>query len=334
MVRRLRVMLAMRSSGLAEDLLAPSTRRRLESVAEVVGPVLTDPTDGEQARALAEVDVLLTSWGAPRLDAEFLARVPRLQLVSHAAGSVKRFATSCAWAQGVRISSAADANAVAVAEYTLSMILLAGKRVFDAETYFRQERRLDWSPSQPFGNEGTTVGVVGASRIGRRVLGLLRPFSMTTLLADPTIDADQAALLGAELVSLTELMERSTVVSIHAPLLPATERLIGPAELAAMADGATLINTARGRIVDTDALLAEVGSGRLRAVLDVTDPEPLPPDHPLFEAPGVVLTPHVAGALGNELRRLGASAVAEIDQFARSGTLSHEVLPEALGAMA
>lgn len=324
----------MRSPALAEDLIDARHRHQLETVADVSPQVMTDPHDPGLDTALAAADVLLTSWGGPRLDAQFLARAPRLRLVAHAAGTVKRFATSAAWQRGLRISSAADANGIAVAEYSLAMILLAGKRVFDAERFLRAERQLAWTPDVPFGNEGATVGIIGASRIGRRVLGLLRAFNHRVLLADPTIGTAEATGFGAEHVTLPELMARSSVVSIHAPLLPSTEQMIGAVELALMPDGGTLINTARGPLVDTEALLAEVGSGRLRAVLDVTDPEPLPRDHPIFDVPGIVLTPHVAGALGNELHRLGASAVEEIERFAHGGTLNHEVLPEALAEMA
>lgn len=324
----------MRSAALAEDLLDTASRRRLAEVADICPQVLTAAHDVGLGEALAQADVLLTGWGAPRLDGELLARAPRLRLVTHAAGSVKSFLTPEAWRRGLRVSSAAEANSVAVAEYSLAMILLAAKRVFDSERFLRAERHMAWTPDVPFGNEGACVGIVGASRIGRRVLHLLRPFSHRVLLADPTIEADDAAHLGAEHVTLPELLRRSVVVSLHAPLLPSTEGMIGAAELALLPRGATLINTARGRLVETAALIEEVRSGRLRAVLDVTDPEPLPPGHPIFDVPGIVLTPHVAGALGNELRRLGASAVAEVVQYARHGTLHHEVRPEALAEMA
>jgi phosphoglycerate dehydrogenase-like enzyme len=101
--------------------------------------------------------------------------------------------------------------------------------------------------------------------------------------------------------------------------------MIGRNELALMADGATLINTARGSLVDTDALVAELSTGRLRAVLDVTDPEPLPPGHALFSLSGATLTPHIAGSIGNELRRLGHHVVSEVERFVAGGQLVGEV---------
>ena len=320
-----RVIVAMRDEALAADLFDDETRARLAAVAEVVPGVMSDASDPRWDADLAECDILLTGWGGPQLTPDLLARAPKLTAVAHAAGTVKRIVTDASWERGVRVSSAADANGVPVAEYTLAMILLAGKRVFDSQDFMRSERSLYWSPEGSFGNHRATIGIVGASRIGRRVLELLRPFDYEILLADPTLSVAQADELGARLVPLDELMSRSSVVSLHAPLLESTIGMIGAAELSLLPDHATLINTARGAIVDTDALVAELREGRIHAVLDVTHPEPLPADHELYSLPGVVLTPHVAGALGNELTRLGSHAVTEIERFVREGNFATEV---------
>lgn len=320
-----RVIVAMRDESLAAQLLDEAARERLTAIAEVVPGVMSDAADPRWDANLAESDILLTGWGGPTLDDEFLARAPKLTAVAHAAGTVKRIVTDASWARGIRVSSAADANGIPVAEYALSMILLAGKRVFEAHEFMRSERSLLWAPLTALGNHRATIGIVGASRIGRRVLELLRPFDHDVLLADPTLSAADAVGLGATLVPLHELLVRSRVVSLHAPLLESTLGMIGAEELSLMANGATLINTARGAIVDTEALVGELTSGRLRAVLDVTDPEPLPAGHPLYDAPGVILTPHVAGALGNELARLGSHAVDEIARLTRGEGFATEV---------
>ncbi|MFC8191613.1 hydroxyacid dehydrogenase [Cellulomonas sp. NPDC057328] len=284
---------------------------------------------------LDDVAVLVTGWGAPPLDAAALDAMPCLRLVVHTAGTVKSLVTPAVWERGVRVSSGAATNAVPVAEYALAMVLLAGKRVGEAAEHYATGRRLDaWRPAGEVGNNGATVGVVGASRTGRRLLELLRPFDLRPLLHDPSVTPAQATALGAELLPLDALLTASDVVTLHAPALPATHRMIGAAQLARMRDGTTLLNTARGSLVDTDALTAEVLRGRLRAVLDVTDPEPLPPDHPLFDAPGAVLTPHVAGSLGNELRRLGDEAVAEVGRWVRTGALRSEVRADDLARIA
>ncbi|MER6345600.1 hydroxyacid dehydrogenase [Streptomyces sp. NPDC001595] len=317
--RRPRTVLAM-DGPVREALFDAAALDRLTRVAD------TDPTlvvgdfaDPAAADALAAAEALLTGWGCPPLTEQALARMPRLRTVVHAAGSVKHHITDACWERGLTVASAADANAVPVAEFTVAAILFSGKRVLHAARVYR-ERRSWVSPIEVIGaggNYGRTVGVVGASRIGRRVLDLLRPYDLRVLLYDPYVDAEEAARLGARAVSLETLARSSDIVTIHAPQLPETRHLFDRARLALLPDGATLINTARGSLVDTAALTAELVCGRLNAVLDVTDPEVLPPDSPLYDLPNVLLTPHVAGSLGNELHRMTQAALDELERYAR-----------------
>ncbi len=148
------------------------------------------------------------------------------------------------------------------------------------------------------------------------MIELLRPFDLDVLLYDPYVGEEEAARLGVRLTTLDELCASSSVVSVHAPQLPETRHLIGAAQLAAMPAGATLINTARGSLVDEDALLPELTSGRLHGVLDVTDPDLPGASSPLYDLPNVLLTPHVAGSLGNELHRMADQALDELERFA------------------
>jgi phosphoglycerate dehydrogenase-like enzyme len=154
------------------------------------------------------------------------------------------------------------------------------------------------------------------------------------LLYDPYLPPEDPILLQAERVGLDDLFRRSSIVTVHAPLLPETVGLVGREQIALMSTGSVIINTARAPIVDQDALTEAVRASRIRAVLDVTEPEPLPGGHPLRDLPGVILTPHVAGALGNELRRLGESATREVELFAAGRPAEHAVSAEALEAMA
>ncbi|MFJ9827381.1 hydroxyacid dehydrogenase [Streptomyces sp. NPDC101160] len=313
--------------GVSERLLTDTHRARLAALTRtdphLVAHDLTAPTP-EAAAALAEAELLLTCWGATPLTPDVLARAPRLKAVVHAAGSVKHHITDACWERGIRVTSAAAANALPVAEYTLAAILIAGKQVLrSAQRYAELRTDHAWlAESATWGNYRRTVGIVGASRIGRRVLDLLRPFDLDVLLYDPYVTTPPP---GVELVALDELCARSSVVSVHAPQLPATYRMIGAAQLAAMPDGATLINTARGSLVDEDALLPHLVSGRLHAVLDVTDPEPPAPDSPLWELPNVLLTPHVAGSLGNELHRMADQALDEVARYGRGEPFAEEV---------
>lgn len=336
MSSRPRILLSMRPDlpGLLFDAAA---RKRLERSYDVDFAAATpDPRVLDDA-SLAEVEALLTGWGAATVDAALLDRMPRLRAIHHAAGSVRGIVDDACWDRPVRVTSAAAANARPVAEYAVAMILLSAKQVFRGQALYR-DRRTSLDHLQEFrhaGTNGAVVGLVGASRIGRLVLQLLTPYDLEILIHDPFLAAAEAAALGATPTGLEGLFGRSAVVSLHAPLLPTTRGMITRDLLARLPDGATLINTARGGLVDHDALVAELDSGRIQAVLDTTDPaEPLPQDSPLYTLPNVVLTPHLAGALGNELTRLGDHAVDQAIRLLLGEPLDGEVTRQTMAVMA
>jgi phosphoglycerate dehydrogenase-like enzyme len=312
----------------ARRILTEPVRDRLETLVDVDARVVASDFGANQVRhTLADAEVLLTSWGCPPLTAEVLEAAPRLRAVVHAAGSVKPHVTDACWQRGIQVSSAATANAMPVAEYTIAAILFSNKRVFEIAAGYRGNGTwLHWSEQFPtLGNYRKTIGIVGASRVGRRVIELLRAFDLHILLADPYVDEDEARVLGVQLCELDELVERSDVVSLHAPALPDTQHLIDAARLARMRDDTTVINTARPALIDQQALTKELMSGRLRAVLDVTDPEPLPAESVLFDLPNVVITPHISGSLGGELARIAESALDELERYAGGLPFRHRV---------
>lgn len=311
--------------------------RRLRSLVRLAEPVVTDDLDTPRARRrLAEVDVLLTSWGCPRLTAERLAAAPSLRAVFHCAGSVRELVTDEVWRRGLLVTNAVEHNAVPVAEFTLAAVVFAGKKApflaQDARTH-----RADWAYRERRGelsNRGRTIGVVGLSHVGRRVLERLRDLEVDVLVADPYADAAEVAAAGAALVELPQLLRGCDVLTLHVPSLPATRHLIGAAELALLRDGATVINTARGAVLDTAALERECASGRLDAILDVTEPEPLPADSVLYELPNVMITPHIAGSLGAETRRMSESALDELERFLSGRPPHAPVNPDEFAASA
>lgn len=316
--RRPKALLAMSPAGLADRVFGagwPGLHDRVELLSHSVVSDwhLVDPA------VLAQTEVIVTGWGCPAITAEVLELAPGLKAVVHQGGVASTQLPPAARTR-IRFSNAGDANATPVAEYTLAMILLANKDAFRAtRLYFEEQTAIDREERFPLsGNFGRTVGIVGASRIGRKVITLLRPFDLRILVSDPTLDPQEAELLGVELVDLDHLMASSSVVSIHAPALPSTFEMIGASQLGLLETGATLINTSRGELVDQDSLLAELRAGRINAVLDVTTPDVLPPGHELYSMPNVVLTPHIAGSMGNELARLGEHVLAELDRY-RSG---------------
>lgn len=314
--------------------LPDDVRARLDAVCDVPDLVVDDFGRPEARKALSRTDVLISGWGCPAVDASVLADAPRLRAVLHAAGSVKHVLTPAVWERGITVSSAAPANAAPVADYTLAAIHLSAKRAFRTAGEYRAGRPQDLTVSPATGLLDRTVGIIGASKIGRLVLERLAGAGVTLLVHDPYLEAADADALGARLVGLDELLTGSDIVSLHAPLLPETRNLIDARALGLLRDGAVLINTARGGLVDTEALAEHCAAGRIEAVLDVTEPEPLPPGHLLLTLPHVLVTPHIAGAMGTEVRLLGAFAVAETERFAAGERLLGEVRAEDLSRIA
>ncbi|MGR6968626.1 hydroxyacid dehydrogenase [Streptomyces cynarae] len=333
---RARAALAM-SPEAAAAVLDPESLDALAALCDLAPPPVLDDFTRPRARAvLADVDLLVTGWGCPPLDEEALAAAPRLRAVVHTAGSVRGHITDACWERGIEVSSAASANAVPVAEYTLAMILLTGKHVLERARAYRATRtRDDWLRTpRTIGNHRRTIGILSASLTGRRVIELLHPHDFHLLLHDPYVTDADAVELGVERVELEELFVRSDTVSVHTPLLPATRGLVSRELIEAMHPGAVLINTARGAVVDQDALTEAAAAGRIRAVVDVTDPEVLPPGHPMWDCDNVLLTPHLAGSQGNEWRRLADLALAETARWASGAGFLHPVRRERLAFQA
>ncbi len=318
------------------DLVADHSAELLNAVGTLLNrKPLGDPNDPRADDLLARADVILGHWGCPRIDAAFLDRAPNAGLFAYAAGTVKMTVDASAWGRGLRITSGANANAEPVAEFTLGAILLANKDVFWQRDLLRDPTLQRQQPVRPVGNYDKTIGIVGASLIGRRVIELLRPFAnLHVSVYDPFLTDDEATNLGVTKMELDDLCETVDILSIHAPDLPSTENMIGADQLAKLRTGATLINTARGRLLDHDALTTEILSGRLYAMLDVTHPEPLPDDHPLRTAPNVYLTPHTAGTQGTELARMIEYAAEEIRRWSAGEPALNEVTQDQLERLA
>jgi phosphoglycerate dehydrogenase-like enzyme len=305
---------------------------RLAELAEVDDPLRLSELDSIGARRrLAQAEVLLTSWGTPPLTPERLASAPRLRAVLHAAGSVRGLLGEDVFRRGVVVSTAAAGNAVAVAEYTLAAIIMAGKKA-PALAARHRITPVSWSEvlrRDDLSNRGRTVVVVGFSQTGRRVVELLRLLdTAAVLVVDPYADAAAVRAAGARLTSLDEALRRADVVSLHAPALPLTHHMISARELGLLPQGATLVNTARGSLIDHDALFAACASGRVDAILDVTEPEPLPVEHPLLTLPNVLVTPHIAGSLGAETRRMAEHALDELQAWCEGRPLSTPLTAE------
>lgn len=333
---RPRVLLSM-SERTFRDLFDDMRWERLRALAEVAEPARVDTFDGNGLDHLAGVEFLITGWGTPPLDRRVLSAAPMLRGVLHTGGSVKSLVTEEYWDRGIVVTSAAEANAIPVAEFTLATILMEAKRVPVYVAGYASTRQVAgaWrdsiAPSVTFGG---VVGLVGYSRVGRKVAELLQPFGFEVLVADPYATPEAVSAVGAHLMDLDQLMMLSDIVSVHAPELPSTFRLLSAERIASMRAGAVLINTARGSLIDTEAVIERCAAGLLRAVLDVTDPEPLPKDSALFNAPGIVLTPHIAGAMHRETLRLADSALDALQTLVEGEFPGHAVDRSLLGLSA
>jgi phosphoglycerate dehydrogenase-like enzyme len=324
-------------AGLEGYVLDRERRERLHEVADVLDDVaVSDPFDERGTRLLGEAEVLLTHWGAPRLDARVLDLAPNLRLVAHGAGTVKDHVTDAVFERGILVTSAASANARPVAEFTLAAILFACKDAFGA-----RERMMPGADAALWpdrlklvGLPRRRIGIIGASQVGRLVIELLRELPVEVSVYDPYLSEGDASALGVTRRELLDLAAWCDVLSIHAPALPETLHMVDATVLGALRTGATLINTARGSLVDHDALVTELQAGRISAVLDVTDPEPLPDDHPLRTLPNAFVTPHVAGSLGSEVPVMTALAIDEIARFARGEPLRAAVTATDLARLA
>lgn len=279
---------------------------------------------------LHDIEILIGSWGMPRLDAELLRAAPKLKAICYAAGSVKGFVTPESYARDILVTTAAYANAVSVAEVTVALITLANKAWFQSHGDMRQGKYRQDIPH--CGNFGSTIGLIGLGAIGRLVASKLSQMDVTVLAYDPYARTIPA---GVECVDeLVSLARRSDVVSLHAADIPANEGMLDQRFFKAMRDQTTFINTARGRLVNERALIAELETGRLYAHLDVTFPEPPLPSSPLLRLPNVWLTPHISGSTHGEIRRMGRVAIEECLALLAGRPLRYQVHQEMLASMA
>ncbi|MEF3305731.1 hydroxyacid dehydrogenase [Paenibacillus sp. GYB003] len=320
--------------AIQKRIFGDSQWRQLEAIGTVVRNETAGLPTPDTLRSVIEgADFAITSWGCSKLTGDILDRAPKLQAVLHAAGTVKGIVTPELWRRGILVSSGNGPLGQGVAETALGLTIASLKNMWQLT---QSTRGGGWNAGKDRIRElyEVTVGVVGAGKAGRHFIRLLRNFDVSIVIYDPILTSEQAQALGAVKADLDELMRVSDVVSIHAPSIPETYKMINRERLALMKDDAILINTARGSIVDEEALVAELRKGRLFACLDVTDPEPPAPDHPLRGLPNCVITPHIAGAVGNGVRRLGQFAIDELNRLLAGEKLEGEVKEEQLSVLA
>jgi phosphoglycerate dehydrogenase-like enzyme len=301
----LHVLVPSRAIGEAVEALSPRVRAYRVNADE-------GPPSGEAA--LAQVWVP-RAGGAPLPDNGFVEALPRLRLVQLLSAGAENFAGRLP--EGVLLCNARGAHTPSTAEWVVAATLAALRGI---PAFVRDQDAGRWSPATHSSLVGARVLIVGAGDIGRTIGRMLTGFDV-----ELTYVARTAREGVSSTAELPQLLPNADVVVVVVPVTPETTGLVDAGFLAAMKDGALLVNAARGVVVDTAALLAELGTGRLRAALDVTDPEPLPAGHPLWSAPGLLLTPHVAGNVPQANARAEAAVTEQIGRILAGESLANVV---------
>lgn len=318
------IFLNIKKEGDVPRVFDQKAKEELSLRMEMPPEVITPADFSAYAPFLRETEYIFSTWGMYRpTEEELTAYFPRLKAVFYAAGTVKGFAGPFL-ERGIRVFSAVDANAVPVSEFVFAEILLANKGVwaFSHLPFFERGKVGNAFP----GNYGATVGLIGMGRIGRLVAKRLQTVNLKVLAYDPYLSKEEAADFGVEKVSLEAIFERADVISNHLPDIPELFGVLNGKLFEKMKASATFLNTGRGReVVEADLIEALRKVPTRTAVLDVTFPEPPEENSPLYGMENVILTPHIAGSSGNEVRRMAEYMIAEFDRLQRGEPLLFEI---------
>lgn len=310
------------------QVIEPEVDARLDALADVVRVKDAGFLSPAAYKALfADVDAVITSWGTPFIDLETLDSAPRLRFIGHAAGSIRPVLPRAALERGLTVVNAAGVMAKGVAEMVLLFALASLRRLIPLQTVNKPAKR--WAHDFPFeGLYEQNVGLIGFGQVGRTVVQLLAPFQCRFRVFDPYLQPSVAAAFNVSPCSLNEVLRESRIISLHAGLTPETAGMIGEKELALLRDGAVFINTARGGLVDHAALAKETARGRIQVCIDVAEPEPLPPDSPLWERPNVMITPHISGPTEDRRIDMGRDMVAKLEAFLSGDSPNGVITPK------
>jgi phosphoglycerate dehydrogenase-like enzyme len=292
----------------------------------VNGPIDATKLDASLEALLPKAEGLFSLLTIPVTE-NILAQGTNLRVVSNMAVGVDNIDISACTKRGIPVGNTPGVLTESTADLTMALILAIARNIPQASQDALQGRWKTWSPAGWLGMElhGSTLGIVGMGKIGKAVARRAQGFGMNILYCDPDVDVDN----NATRVSLDELLMNSDIVSLHTPLMPWTRGMINKATLQMMKPSAILINAARGPLVDTPALVEALRTNRLAAVaLDVTDPEPLPPTHPLYSFPNCLIVPHIGSATQQTRRKMAELACENLLAGLRGDRLPNCVNPE------
>lgn len=311
-----------------EDFITPEIVKTLESMGEVIWNTSTEQLSSTELKhKLKDVDVCVTGWGCPRFEKSVLEGAQKLQLIAHTGGSVAPIVSDCLYDRGIKIISGNELYAESVAEGTLAYILSSLRNI----PHYTEDMKNGGWRTTGFYNEGIldqSIGLVGFGMVAKYLVKMLAPFRNKIKVYDPHVRTDILAGYGVESASLEEIFSTCKIISLHAPKIPETYHLVNKQLLEMIPDGTILVNTARGSVVDENALIEELYKNRFKAVLDVYEVEPLPLDSALRKLDNVILIPHMAGPTLDRRKHVTMALIDDIKRFLRGERLKYEISRE------
>ena len=311
------------------SMITAETDERLDALGDVQRAKGDRQAVTQQAPALLHTaEVLLTGWGTPALQEAWLEQAPALKLICHCAGSVRGIIPTSVFPRGIALAHAAPIIADAVAEFCIGLELLWLRGIHQIDRGLKASG--DWGAMKRKGLEGRllaaqTVGLVGSGYVAQRHIRLLRAFGPRLRVADPFLTEERARELGVERASMEQVFGECMVIAVHVPKTPETRHLIGADLLRRIQPGAVLIQTSRSWVMDQEALLRELATGRFSAAIDVFDQEPQPADSPFYRFDNVIVTPHIAGGTKESYAHQGLAMAEEIERFSRGEPLRYQI---------
>lgn len=306
------------------DNLPPLFRELLGNDIEIL------PWDTSVNSESLRLAAALITYGHPQVDGPILDRAPNCIVVSNHGVGVDHIDVAAAFSRGIPVGNTPGCLDASTADMTFSLILATARNVVIGDQYARSPEFTTYDPAILIGKEvtGATLGIVGLGRIGKQVAKRARAFDMPILYHNRHRDLVAEAEFGAGYRSLDDLLAESDFVTLNCPLTAETTNLISTAEFAMMKPSAVLINMARGAVVDTDALYEALSTGRIAgAGIDVTQPEPLPRNHPLLRLRNLVLTPHLGSASDRTRRRMIEMTIENLQAGLQRRPLPYAVVP-------
>lgn len=315
------------SSG-GDGFITPETSEILESMGKVLWNTSTEQFSPEELKyKLSDINVCVTGWGCPRFDHYTLGGAENLKLIAHTGGSVAPIVSDYLYDRGIRVISGNKLYAESVAEGTLAYILSSLRDI----PYYTYDMKNEGWRTKGFYNEGLldqTMGLIGFGMVAKYLVKMLVPFRVRIKVYDPNIKADVFEEYGVESASMEEIFSTCKIISIHAPKTPDTYHIVNKQLLQMIPEGSILVNTARGSIVDENALIEELHKNRFKVVLDVYEVEPLPLDSMLRKLDNAILIPHMAGPTLDRRKYVTMELIDDIKRFLCGGSLKHEISRE------